>query len=99
LGQDLNACLSDSPDVLLALFSEEVLDYFLVQKILSDALGDDAAAVYNFLLDPDAGLLVQCDIAIFEERFDFLFLHIGGQFGDELDGDDPILLILTFFKL
>ena len=53
----------------------------------------------DLLFDSYAWFLVDLGVFVLEELLDFLFVHVGGHFGDELDRNDLILFILAFLEL
>ncbi len=99
LRHDLHTGFSDAPNGFPTLFDEEVVNDFLIEEIFGDVFGKDASAVDDFLLDADSGLFVKPHEAVEKVGLNFLLLHVGSEFSDQLDRYDLVLFVCALLKL
>ena len=72
-----------------------MVDYFSVEEVTTDVLGDGVCTVDDLAFDTGAGLLVDVEVVILEESFSFLRRHVRSHLRDEVDGNDLALLVVV----
>lgn len=96
LRQDFHAGLPHSPHRLLALLQVEAVDDLLAEELGADVLGDDAGGGDDLFFHPHAAVLVEREVVVEEEVLGLAGGELRRHFGQQLEGDD---LVLLFFPL
>ncbi len=77
----------------------KIVDHFLVKKLGSDVFTHNFEFGDDLLFDSDTGFVVKLGVLLSEEFLVFLMGQVGSHFGDQLNGNNLILLIIIVAHL
>jgi hypothetical protein len=95
LRDNFNTCLSYTPDFFEALLEIKVIDHFLVKELRGDVFAHDFEFSNDLLFDSDAGFVIKFGVLFDKEVLIFFRSQVRSHFGNELDGDYFILLVVV----
>jgi hypothetical protein len=91
----LNTGLSHSPYFFKAFLEIKIIDHFLVKELRGDIFAHDFEFSNDLLFDSDAGFVIKFGVLFDKEVLVFLMGQVGSHFGNELNGNYFILLVVV----